>query len=460
LDLIITSSSESKSTQSVVVLGGGLSGLAVAYTLAQEGWRDITVLERSAEAGGLAGSFEREGHDYPLGYHHILERDTPLLYFLNQMDALPDVLWRQIKMYFRVAGENFDLGHPIDFLRFPMSFIDKLFFARLMLKAFSKSDWEDWHDKSAADLVEHYASKGVRETIFEPLTQLKFSMPASEVSGAWMGARLHFREGSTPFGYVPNANWTKVLCDGMVRLIEEAGVKVRTRASISKIITEGDQITEVELSDGERVTGDLFVSTIPTTHYCRMLPEDNTPHLRELEYTALISVICATDQVIDPDFYWMNLCELKHTACGIFKLDSLNPEIGKPDDSCINFVTHLKSRDTDIFSMSDEELTKAYSDDFKDIFGFELKARWFNIARVAEYSPILYKSFQNPPAQSARFKNVYFAGNYRSFPSIVSTGSALASGVDTGRVILEHNGQTTTLPESIRQFKPKSKPRA
>ena len=82
------------------MLGGGLAGLAVAYTLAREGWRDITVLERFPEAGGLAGSFERDGHVYPLGYHHILERDAPLLYFLEQMNALPDVRWRKIKMLF------------------------------------------------------------------------------------------------------------------------------------------------------------------------------------------------------------------------------------------------------------------------------------------------------------------------------------------------------------------------
>jgi protoporphyrinogen oxidase len=363
-------------------------------------------------------------------------------------------------MLFRVEDRNYDLSHPVDFLQFPMGLIDKLHFIRLMLIAFSKSDWEDWHDKSAADLIERYASSGVRETIFEPLTQLKFNLPASEVSGAWLGARLHFREGSTPFGYIPEANWTKVLCDGMVRLVEEAGVKVRTNAPISSIATEHGEVCEVELNDGERIGSDIFVSTIPTTRYCQMLPDDDTPHLRELQYTALISAICATDQLIDPDFYWMNLSSLDHTACGIFKLDSLNPGIGNPGDSCINFVTHLKNRDAKLFSMNDAELIEAYSLDFKSVFGFELQARWFNIARVPEYSPILYQNFQNPSPQSARYKNVYFAGNYRSFPSIVSTGSALSSGVETGSLILEQNGRKSDISSKIKQFQPYSRAKA
>jgi uncharacterized protein with NAD-binding domain and iron-sulfur cluster len=42
----------------VVVLGGGLSGVATAYALAEAGWKRITIVERAPYLGGLAGSFE------------------------------------------------------------------------------------------------------------------------------------------------------------------------------------------------------------------------------------------------------------------------------------------------------------------------------------------------------------------------------------------------------------------
>ncbi len=205
------------SQPTVVVLGGGLSGVAAAYTLARAGARDITVLERGNRVGGLAGSFEREGHFYPLGYHHILDRDRVLLHFLDLIGALPDVRWRRVRMLFHLGGRAYDLGSPAGFLGFPMSLRDKAGFVRLMLKAFNKRDWSDWQDRSAADLVDRYAGEGTRVALFERLTQLKFELPCSEVSGAWLGARLHFREGSRPFGYIPGANWTKVLCDGVAR---------------------------------------------------------------------------------------------------------------------------------------------------------------------------------------------------------------------------------------------------
>ena len=79
----------------------------------------MTVIERGPTLGGLAGSFEREGHFYPLGYHHILHRDRPLLYFLDRIGALPDVRWRRIRMLFHLGGRAYDLGSPGGFLALP-----------------------------------------------------------------------------------------------------------------------------------------------------------------------------------------------------------------------------------------------------------------------------------------------------------------------------------------------------
>lgn len=447
------------SNPSVVVLGGGLSGIATAYCLARAGWRNITLIERGPELGGLAGSFERDGHFYPLGYHHILHRDRTLLYFLNEIGALPDVRWRKIRMLFRVSEGMFDLGTPGGFLQFPMALSDKLRFVRLMMKAFNKSDWTDWHDRSAEDLIDSWGGPGVRKAIFEKLSRLKFDLPCREVSGAWLGARLHFREGSAPLGYTPNANWTKVLCDGVSKLVRDAGVSVRVRSAVTRLHSADGRIVAVELNDGTRIEGDLFASTIPTEVFCKLIADD-TPNLAAIQYTGLISVVCATRQRIEPDFYWMNLASLDRAACGIFLLNSLNPTIGREGDACVNFVTHLQSRDRPLYQLSDADLMAEYKADFRAVFGFELEPFWTNIARVPMYSPIFHRGFQNPAIRSTTWHNCYFAGNYRTFPSIVSTGTALASGVETGRAMLQDHGQDTDLQQRIGAFRLQSMPKA
>jgi protoporphyrinogen oxidase len=447
-------------SRSTVILGGGLSGAAAAYALARAGLTDITVIERGPALGGLAGSFEREGSFYPLGYHHILHRDRALLYFLDLIGALPDVRWRRVRMLFHLGGRAYDLGSPRGFLGFPMSLRDKVGFVRLMLKAFGKRDWSDWQDRSAAELVDTYAGRGTREALFERLTRLKFELPCEEVSGAWLGARLHFREGSAPLGYIPGANWTKVLCDGVTRLLAEAGVTVRLNTTVSRLVTGGGRVREAELSTGERIGGDVFVSTIPTELYLRLLPGDRTAELDRIRYSALISVVCATHQPVDQRTYWINLASLDRTACGIFLLSSLNPSIGRPGDSCVNFVTHLRGRDRPLFHVPDEELLARYRDDFRAVFGYDLDPFWTNVARVPMYSPVFGRGFRNPPVRSASWENVYFGGNYRTFPSIVSTGTALGSGLQTAAAVLADLGRRTDLPAAAAGFRLTARPRA
>lgn len=424
---------------SVVVLGGGLSGIASALALAEAGFEEITILERGPCLGGLAGSFEREGHFYPLGYHHILRRDRTLLSFLERIGALPAVRWRKIRMLFRMRGRLHDLGSPAGFLAFPMSLADKARFARLMLRSFRKADWSEWRDRSADELIDSWAGPGVREAIFEPLCQLKFELPCREVSAAWLGARLHFREGSEPLGYIPGANWTKVLVDGLERLLRERRVRVRLRSPVVRLHTADGRVAAAELVNGERVGGGLFVSSLPPEVYLRLLPGvpgDATPHLASIRSTALISAVCATRQRVPSDFYWMNLASLDLNACGLFRLEALNPTIGGPGETCLNFVTHLRRRDDPFYKRSDEELMAGYREDFREIFGFELEPFWSHVARVPMYSSIFHTRYANPPERSAAWRNVYFAGNYRTFPSIASTGTALDSGLEAARAVL------------------------
>jgi len=421
----------------VVILGGGLSGVSTAWALARSGGFDVTIVERGPVLGGLAGSFERDGHFYPLGYHHILHRDRTLLYFLGKIGALPSVAWRRIRMLFRVNGKLYNLANPIDFLAFPMSLADKVRFTLMMARAFNKSDWSDWQDRSASDLLNAWSGPGVRDAIFEPLSRLKFELPCDDVSGAWLGARLHYREGSAALGYIPGANWTKTLCEGVTKLVADAGVTARTSTPVKGLVRANGKVTAVELADGEVLSADIVVSTIPTEVYAGFVPEETTPEIQSIRYSGLISVICASKKKVGPDFYWMNLASLDRAACGIFLLSSLNPSIGEPGDSCVNFVTHLNSRHRPFFAKSDDELMAAYLEDFRQVFGFDLDPYWTNIARVPMYSPVFTRGYRNPPPRSSTFANVYFAGNYRTFPSIVSTGTALLSGLETADEMLK-----------------------
>jgi hypothetical protein len=266
---------------------------------------------------------------------------------------------------------------------------------------------------------------------------------------------LHFGEGSSRLGYIPRTNWTRVLCDGLTSLLESSGVNLRRGATIRRLHARRDRIVEAELEGGERTGADCFVSTLPTEIYRDLVADDGTPYLGSIRYTAVISLVCATRRRVEPDFYWMNLASPACAASGLFRLDSLNPTIGAPDEACLNFVTHLPHRGHEMFGMSDGELLRAYSDDFRRIFGHELTPDWTHLARLPMYSPTFLSGYRNPPVRSSSWRNVYFAGNYRTFPSIASTGTALWSGLEAADASLRDHGATTDLPALASAFRPR-----
>jgi protoporphyrinogen oxidase len=357
-------------------------------------------------------------------------------------------------MLFRVNDRLYDLAKPWDFIRFPMSPLDKLRFVRLMLKAFRRTNWDEWHGRSAAELVDAWGGPGVRRAIFEPLCQLKFELPSDEVSGAWLGARLHHREGSAPLGYIPGCNWTQVLCDGVTELLNRSGVRILTGTTVTALGGDDRLIREVELDGKDRLRADVVISSVPTEVYRSLAPQDVTPGIAAIRYTAVMSVICTARLPFDLDFYWLNLASGKLSACAIFVLNSLNATIGAPGESCINFVTHLHGRNREFFQRSDEEILAGYVADFEKVFGRRLDPNWVHIARIPIYSPVFVKGYENPPVCSHTWRNVYFAGNYRTFPSIVSTGTALWSGIEAAQVVLEQYQMSTDLFAAARAFRP------
>ena len=425
----------------VVVLGGGVSGLAAACALAEAGVRPVTVLEAGDGLGGLARSFANDHGVFPLGYHHILHRDRTLRFVLGALGLTERIAWRRVPLLLRLGGHSYDLSKPGDFLRFPLRPRDKAALVQVMLRCFSKSDWSDWTGRNAAELIDTWGTPSLRATLFDPLARVKFELPARDVSAAWLGARLHFREGSSPLGYMPGTNWTRELCRGLARLVVRHGAEVRTSAGVVAMRRLPEGVTEITTADGATVLADWVVSTIPTTHYTKLCPEDAIPELTRIRYSALTSVIVAARAHVPREFYWKTVLDPGFAVSGLFVLDALNPSLGLPGWRYFNLVTHSLSAESEHFRLSDDELAHTYDDDLRRLVGQPTEIAWRQVNKMAQYSPVLTPGYENPPLRNPRAPSVFFAGNYRTFPSVVSTGTAMASGFEAARALLEVIGR-------------------
>ena len=238
------------------------------------------------------------------------------------------------------------------------------------------------------------------------------SCPASEVSGAWLGARLHFREGSAPLGYIPGANWTKVLCDGVtpaagrarasrVRLNatrQPAGHRGRPRARSRAEHRRADRRRRLRQHDPDRA--------VPPAARRR-------PHAR-----------ARADPVLRAD-----LRRLRHASAGGPARLLDQPGLARPDrlrhlSAELAQSDHRHARATAASTSSptcaaatgrcSTRRTTSCWRAIATISGRCSASSWSRSgprsSRVPMYSPVFGRGFRNPPIRSASWENVYFGG--------------------------------------------------
>jgi len=89
---------------SVVVLGGGLTGLVTAERLGRAGVR-ATVLEREVEPGGACRSLERDGFVFDHTGHLLHVSRTRVLSYLEELGLLPELAVHRRRAAVVVGGE-------------------------------------------------------------------------------------------------------------------------------------------------------------------------------------------------------------------------------------------------------------------------------------------------------------------------------------------------------------------
>lgn len=268
-----------------VVVGSGFGGLAAAVRLGARGWR-VTVLEKLDQPGGRARVFREGGHAFDAGPTVVT---APFLF--EELWALAgkrladDVEMRPVSPFYRIVfddGRSFDYtgdaaamraevarlapGDVAGYERFlaASEAIFKVGFERLGDQPFGS--WTTMA-KAAPDLVRlegwrtvwQLACKHVRDPRLRVVLTFQsllvggnpFSTTAVYCLIAFLERRwgVHFAMGGTG-----------ALVEGLVRLVEGQGGRVRLNAGVARIAVEGGRATGVVLESGEALAADIVVS--------------------------------------------------------------------------------------------------------------------------------------------------------------------------------------------------------
>ncbi len=354
----------------IVILGGGLCGMAAANTLSKE--HDVIVLEKKKYLGGLAASFEIDGRRIPVYYHHVFTHDTITRKYLDFAGIEKGIEWKKIKMGLCVKKKTYDFANPLgllgfDYLSIPARIKYGLFgaYALFLMNPHKIPD-----NSGAREWLIKKCGKEVTDKIFVPLYEVnKFDTPLDDLSAKQLAFRLAEGEALGKFGY-PKEGLEKMI-GWLEGALKKQGVKRLLTTDIKAIDLEKKGIL---LKKG-RIKYDVLVSTIPVPAFLSLtkgLPLDYKKRISRVRYTPCISVVFGTEDFLS-DNYWLNIYNERIGM--LIQHSHLNDTYGYK----VNYACRYGGSAADL-KLSDREIAIAYLAPVKKYFP-RAKILWYRVFR-------------------------------------------------------------------------------
>lgn len=426
----------------VIVLGGGLAGLAAAERLGEGGCK-VTVVEQDAVLGGLAKSFQLDGKWIPVTYHHVMLPDTVTQEYMKKLRLWDDPYWCNSAQAFWYEGREYLLSQPRHIFRFaPLSFRSKLRLLRFGLFCWHKKDWSDLEGTDCESWLTEKLGSDIVEMLFKKLFDIKFKIPMTAISMAWLGRRLHQSVRNRDWYAYPRGG-IQALVDGLADNIRRRGGGILTETRVTKVA--GHEVsTCTARGETSALAGDAVLSTLPPpvlNNICQ-LPDSLRAQLATVHYKSMISVVCGSRQRLS-DCYWSVMLKPSLIFGGVFNHSALCPDAGRAGENVYYFFSYLNEGDA-LLDRDDSALWTLYLGEVRGVWP-QFEAEWFRVFKVRHSQPIFARDYKNPPARTG-FGSLYLAGVYRGYPSPRTMDSALRNGREVAELILKDlvSGRTTT----------------
>jgi len=303
----------------VVVVGGGLAGLAAALRVARAG-AVVTLLERRPFLGGRAYSFEDgpSGDVIDNGPHAFMGAYTTLATFLREVGAA-DAIAFQPRLHVPMAHPRDGMGAvaapalpgplqaPAALLRYRLlARRDRLRLLAGALRLVARPPGSLAGTTVERALAALGQSEPARRRFWDPLAVATLNEDPAEAAAAPFAAVLRrgFLAGARAarFG-LARAPLGPALTAPARAAIERAGGRVRTGVPIQAIDVEQGCVRGVIARDGERIAADVVIVAVPVSALLRLLPPAlaDAPPYRALAVVAtspIVSVHLWTDRAV------------------------------------------------------------------------------------------------------------------------------------------------------------------
>lgn len=417
----------------VAIIGAGPAGITCAYELAKRGI-EVHVYEAGAQVGGLAKTIDLWGNKLDLGPHRFFSHDARV----NQLWL--EVVGRDYKMVKRLTRVYYKNRfyfypiRPLDALRklglassikcLISYFAEKLFpvkqdgsfenwvisrFGKQLFTIFFKTYSEKLWGLPCADLDADFAAQRIK----------KFSLGEAIKHG--LGWRVHHKTLIDEFAYPIYG--TGMVYERMEAKIRKCGGNVFLQTPVKRIVTEHNQVSGIELVNGQTIAYNHVVSTMPFTSMVKQLP-GVPPHIaamaKSLRFRNTILVYLLIDgSDLFPD-NWLYIHSEELRTGRITNFNNWVPEIIHNPKTTTVALEYWCNDEDDIWKEVDEQLIHLATTEFLST-GLNKRKRVLQgyVYRIPRCYPVYKRGYKVPLKQMESFvsgiKGLSVIGRYGSF---------------------------------------------
>ncbi|HEV3255022.1 MAG TPA: hydroxysqualene dehydroxylase HpnE, partial [Candidatus Acidoferrales bacterium] len=445
----------------VIVIGGGLAGLASAVALAESGCR-VQLLEKRPFLGGRATSYLLPDGSHVDNCQHVtLGCCTNLADFYRRVGSGDKIRFYDRLHFTDRRGRRSTISSspllPVplqlapSFLRFAgLDWADKRGIARALLRIARSGgrprdaegvSMKDWlrREKQTAGAMERFWRVVLVSALDEELDRTDARYGVDVFWKAFLSNRDGF-----PVG-IPTVPLSD-LYRGCLAAVERRGGEVRSRCVVREMRLDGERVASLVLDDGTELVADVFLAAVPHDALLEILPAAFVEgsavlrNLRNLRYAPITGIHLWFDRRVMQEPF---LTLLDGTVQWVFNKSLLYGEGESPTGTKGQYLQLVVSASYDLIQRSRQEIIDLCLSELRDVLPATREATLSKATVIKEvsatFSPEPGSDRWRPGAESP-LGNLWLAGDWTRTGWPATMEGAVRSGYLAAEAILARAG--------------------
>lgn len=415
----------------IVILGGGLAGLAAAYKLCSS--NEVIILEKDSVLGGMAASYHIDDYYIEKYYHHIFKSDAAILQLIEELGLGGRLEWLRGSTGYFVDGKAYPMNTPFEILRFPpLSSADIVRLGILVMRAKLIKDRAPYDNIKASDWIRKVAGNSVYENFFAPLLESKFGSNSSRVSAAWLLGRVQIRSNrgkdGEKLGYMRGG--FDLLVQAVENSIVRAGGTIRTNCPASKILIEDNSVRGV-FAGSEMIECDAVISTAAPDVLDALTEKQLGIHdkLAGIHYQGTACALFGLKKRLMDDIYWLNI-KVDVPFGAVIEHTNFLP-LSDYKEHLVYATAYFQNESDPLWKQSEETVIESYIAGLESMFpNFSRDdVKWTRMYRRLDTAPVYETGYMSKVLKAKTdVKGLYLAGMFSqpNYPERSMNGSIVA----------------------------------